>query len=256
MSDVAVVIPCFNEAKRLNTSFFLKLIEQIDCTLIFIDDGSTDGTDEILRSKFSDLSIDAQIITFLSNTGKATAISKGLEVALKLNKKFLVFCDADSSISIEDIEKLYRHIKQNDNCDLVSGARVPLSGSDVVRKDFRKWIGRIVATLVSEMTHIAVYDPMSPLKIYRLERFHGIENFKPRTRWLGEVELMFFVFKANKDLFTIDELAINFWRDKEGGHIGLRSSMVLTRDFIELRKVIRSLGRKSSRIYKSKTPNK
>ena len=251
MSDVAVVIPCFNESKRLDTSFFLKLIEQIDCSLIFIDDGSTDGTDEILRSKFSDFRIDAQIVRFPINMGKATAISKGLEVALKLNKKFLVFCDADNSISIEDIDKLYRHIKQNDNCDLVSGARVPLLGSDVVRKDFRKWVGRFVATLISRMTDMPVYDPMSPLKIYRLEKFHGVESFKPRTKWLGEIELMFFVYKASKDLFKIDELAINFWRDKEAGHIGLRASMVLTRDFIELRKLVRSMGRKSSRIHKS-----
>lgn len=242
MSDLAVVIPCFNESKRLNASYFLKLTQLIDCTLVFIDDGSTDGTGEILRNTFSNLPIETQIVTLPKNLGKAMAISKGLEVALELDKKFLVFCDADNSNSIEDIEKLYRVIKQNEQCDLVSGARVPLSGSDVVRKDFRKWIGRLVATLVSAMTHIAIYDPMSPLKIYRLERFHGLEAFKPRTRWLGEVELMFFVYSANRDFFKIEEETIDFWRDEEGGHIGLRSSWVLTRDFINLWKITRSLS--------------
>jgi hypothetical protein len=92
------------------------------------------------------------------------------------------------------------------------------------------------------MTHIAIYDPMSPLKIYRLERFHGLEAFKPRTRWLGEVELMFFVYSANRDFFKITEETIDFWRDEDGGHIGLRSSWVLTRDFINLWKVTRSLS--------------
>lgn len=251
MSKLGVVVPCYNEVTRLNFAFFEELVERLDCVLIFVDDGSTDGTDKLLEAKSKILGPETEIFVSQTNRGKAVAISIGLEIAMKKQIKSLIFCDADNSLSVDDIDCLYRKFIDHPGLDIVSGARVPLAGSNVVRRDFRKWIGRIVATIVSRMTNIAIYDPMSPLKIYNLDRLNKGSGYTPSTRWLGEVELMFYSYNIDRKSFRIEELPLDYWRDQEGGHIGIHSAFTLLRDFIKLRKKILDLGDKPHLIHRS-----
>ena len=250
MRTIAIVIPCFNEAKRLNFKFFFDLYAETHCSFIFVDDGSTDQTGQLIVETFLEQNIPVDLITFEFNLGKASAISRGLEAAHKKGIEFVAFCDADNSTKPSDILSLYEHIAENEHIMVVSGARVPLSGSNVLRRDFRKWVGRIVATLVSKMTHIAIYDPMSPMKVYRLNAFGPEFEFVPKTKWLGEVEIMFHVYNIDRSRFVVEEICLNYWRDEEGGHIGVKSVFVLIKDFSNLRKAIRAQGHKPPVIHR------
>ena len=100
MDTIAILIPVFNEAATLS-----KLMAELEknCTLlsnkssisfqiIFVDDGSTDNSVQLIES-FSQNSIPIQLITFSRNFGKEAAISAGLEAGKKYNAVLIM--DAD-----------------------------------------------------------------------------------------------------------------------------------------------------------------
>ncbi len=252
MSKLGVVVPCFNEAERLDFTYFFEIAMLLDCVLIFVDDGSTDGTQELIRESLVTTERHFVLVSLEKNLGKAAAISNGLSEALRQELDFVVFCDADKSIHPNDIKLVFEKIQSNTSVDLVSGARVPLAGSNVIRNDFRKWMGRLIATLVGHVTHLAIYDPMSPLKIYRLNIFNGENRFIPRTKWLGEIELMFYSYNLDRSNFVVEEVAIDHWRDEKGGHIGLHSFFILLKDFLLLRQSIRHFGEKPTDLHRGK----
>ena len=230
---IAVVVPCFNEAKRLNGLFFENMTRELGCNVVFVNDGSTDETLNVLYKICSNDRM--SVINLVENGGKAAALKAGLQRAEVLNMKFAVACDADQSNSIEDIQSLVQVLLKSDHVDIASAARVPLAGSDVQRKTSRKWAGRIVATLLGNVTNITIYDPMSPLKAYRLSSLGILDYYKPRTKWFGEIELLRFIYAARNENFCLVEVPMHHWRDKAGGHLGIRSFFAISLDYIRLR---------------------
>ncbi len=227
---LAVVIPCYNEANRLHKSFFEIIKSTFDCDILVVDDGSTDSTNMILQDFAKEIPF--RILTLPVNAGKALAMKKGLDLAISLKLDYVVFCDADGSLDIKDMRLLYSTIKNNPFVDCVSGARVPMSGWMVKRKNYRKRVGRIVATLIGLLTGFEIYDPMSPAKIYRMQSLIGIDRYIPKTKWLGEVELLLFLEEAHNKKINVLEVPLSTWFDANGGHIGFRSSLILLKDFI------------------------
>ena len=116
MPLLSVIIPAFNEAKTIKQ--ILEKIESvnIDKELIVVDDGSTDGTDKILREiKYYNL----KVIHHTSNRGKGGAFLTGLSQA---SGEFCIIQDADLEYDPNDYHKLIEIIKE-DKADMVLGAR-------------------------------------------------------------------------------------------------------------------------------------
>ena len=116
MPLLSVIIPAFNEAKTIKQ--ILEKIESvnIDKELIVVDDGSTDGTDKILREiKYYNL----KVIHHTGNRGKGGAFLTGLSQA---SGEFCIIQDADLEYDPNDYHKLMEIIKE-DKAYLVLGAR-------------------------------------------------------------------------------------------------------------------------------------
>src|SRR5262249_20370714 len=101
---VSVLIPAFNEAEVIAASVD-RILESSYANLevIVIDDGSSDGTSEIVRQRFGN---DARVtlITIL-NSGKATAVNTGLA---RTRGEIVVALDADTQFEAETISRLTR----------------------------------------------------------------------------------------------------------------------------------------------------
>lgn len=116
MPLLSVIIPAYNEAKTIKQ--ILEKIESvnIDKEVIVVDNGSTDGTDKILREvKYYNL----KVIHHTINRGKGGAFLTGLSQA---SGEFCIIQDADLEYDPNDYQKLMGIIKE-DKADLVLGAR-------------------------------------------------------------------------------------------------------------------------------------
>ena len=111
MSNFFIIVPCYNEEKRLNFNHFYQFSQQNkEYKILFVDDGSRDKTLDILKK----LTFSSENISYLSykkNRGKSYAVRSGVLNILdnnKLENTYIGFLDADLSISTEDIDKLYK----------------------------------------------------------------------------------------------------------------------------------------------------
>jgi dolichyl-phosphate beta-glucosyltransferase len=77
-----IVVPCFNEERRIDGRAFLALAGLDRVRLLFVDDGSTDHTGRLLAA-MADASEAVEVFTLPSNTGKAEAVRRGLLVAVR-----------------------------------------------------------------------------------------------------------------------------------------------------------------------------
>ena len=93
---VVIIIPCYNEDDRLDTNKFIDyLYKNSHLHFIFIDDGSTDNTNLIIKQiilKFNSL---ASLLINETNKGKAESVRLGVIESYKMNPDFIGFLDAD-----------------------------------------------------------------------------------------------------------------------------------------------------------------
>ena len=102
-----IIIPCYNEEKRLDTDAFLTFIkENSDYHLCFVNDGSKDNTDAVLRGMKSQAPNDITIIDVKKNMGKATAVRAGARYLYNVPSIARVgFMDADLSTDFKDFKE-------------------------------------------------------------------------------------------------------------------------------------------------------
>jgi glycosyltransferase involved in cell wall biosynthesis len=229
-----VVIPCFNEERRLNPVFFVDLVNTHACELIFVDDGSTDNTYNVISSlPLAQASF--EIIRLDKNRGKANAIRVGLNHALIKGYEFIGLYDADGAIHPQDMGNAFQIIGGSTDINVVSGARILLAGNNVSRLNHRRWMGRIIATLVSLIMGLQIYDPQSPCKVYRASCLAVISKFNIKTKWFVDAEILKFLSREqDKSSRWLVEFPVTNWKDVAGSNISCKSSLRVLQDLFIL----------------------
>lgn len=175
---LSVVIPVFNEEESLR-AFYRELIQVIPSLarsyeIIFVDDGSTDGSLEILK-QFEKKNRNVRIFSLRKNQGKSEALSLGFE---KAKGDFIVTMDADLQDKPSEISKLLKKIKEG--FALVSGWR----------RNRQDHFSKIIASnlfnfLVRTFWRLNLHDYNCGLKVYRknvaksLNLYGGLHRFIP-----------------------------------------------------------------------------
>ncbi len=116
-SDIAIVVPIYNE-EHIVKEFFTNLKKtRPNDTIIAVDDASTDASSKILN----DLS-GIYLLTHELNLGQGAALQTGIVFARTLNLKYAVTIDSDGQHNPNEIELFEKTIKKY-NCDIVLGSR-------------------------------------------------------------------------------------------------------------------------------------
>ncbi len=177
---LSVVVPLYNEEENIRL-LHQKLREALDPVveeyeLLFVDDGSTDGTLKILE----ELQSKDNHITVLSlrrNFGQTAAFAAGFDFA---RGEVIVTMDGDLQNDPADIPKLLNLIKEN---DLVSGWRKK-------RKDpfFSRRLPSMIANwLISKVTGVKLHDYGCSLKAYRRDVIKNLRLYGEMHRFIPAV---------------------------------------------------------------------
>lgn len=119
---VSIVTPCYNGALYLDR-YFQSILEQTypHLELIFINDGSSDNTEDVFlhwKSRLEKKQIRVRYL-FQENTGQAAALNKGIKL---VEGGFMVWPDADDEMTPDSIEKRVRFLQTHPEYDFCAGA--------------------------------------------------------------------------------------------------------------------------------------
>ena len=166
---LSLIIPIYNEAKHLRK--FLDLIDNIrlpvEHELVLVDDFSTDGSREILKSYNFNSAI--VLIVQPSNFGKGAAVATGIARA---TGDIIGVQDADFEYDTTDIPKLITPILEN-RADVVFGSRFRKDGIQVHRT-FHYAINRFLTLLSNLLSGLFVSDMETCYKFFRSDIIKNI----------------------------------------------------------------------------------
>ncbi|MEZ5285651.1 MAG: glycosyltransferase [Vicinamibacterales bacterium] len=98
-----LVVPCFDEARRLPVAAFDAALARGDLSCLFVDDGSTDGTAEILAAMVGRHPRHADLLRRAPNRGKADAVRAGMAAAESMAPRYVGYWDADLSTPLDAV---------------------------------------------------------------------------------------------------------------------------------------------------------
>ncbi len=243
MKSIYLVVPCFNEASRLKVERFQDLASQlrksdIDVTICFVDDGSTDETPILLSSILAEKTLHVEVLRSDANHGKAEAIRLGLLNSSSKIHDLVGYMDSDFAIPEDAVVKFVRTCFLFPEREIFLASRIRLAGGRIIRKTQRHFTGRLVAAVVRRKLHFQIYDSQCGLKLFQqteaLERSLG-HAF--RYRWMVDLELLLRVHRyRGLDLndFVL-EVPIYFWEDVSGSKVTLLAAIKETLSVMFLR---------------------
>jgi len=193
-APVCIVVPCYNEAARLDVDAFAAHALANDWLQFwFVDDGSSDGTSERLTALAARCPLRIRWFSLPKNQGKAEAVRQGTLRAFADEPRAhsVGFWDADLATPLADIRVFADILDREPRLLSVLGSRVNLLGRDVKRNLVRHWVGRVFATMAATVLRLSVYDTQCGAKLFRatpLVRGLFAERFV--SRWIFDVEVL------------------------------------------------------------------
>jgi glycosyltransferase involved in cell wall biosynthesis len=181
--DISIIVPLFNEAESLPHLY--EWIERVmkenkfSYEVIFVNDGSTDNSWEVitnLKSQFSKDDALIRAICFRRNYGKSAALYCGFKAA---QGDVVITMDADLQDSPDEIPELYCMIKQ-EGFDLVSGWKQKRYDNALTKN----LPSKLFNATARRVTGIQLHDMNCGLKAYRKEVVKNIEVFSEMHRYI------------------------------------------------------------------------
>lgn len=225
--ELALVVPCHNEAARLDPAAFIHFASTHPSVgFVFVDDGSTDATGEILDRLREAAPSAVAVLHHAPRRGKGEAVRAGILAAIAQQASLVGFLDADLSTPLSAIDDFLAVLRGRPAIEFVLGSRVMLLGRDVRRRAARHYIGRVFATAASLALDLPVYDTQCGAKVLRLdEETSTLFAAAFRNPWLFDVELIARYLRlpvapgapARRD--RLYELVVPAWHDVPGSKV-------------------------------------
>lgn len=190
--ELVLVVPCHNEAARLDAEAFLGFAAAHPTVrLLMVDDGSTDATPDILERLSAAAPATVQVVTQPRRGGKGEAIRAGMLAGLELHPGLIGFLDADLATPLCAVDDFLAVFRTRPGVEFALGSRVMLLGRDVTRRMLRHYLGRAFATAVSHALDLPVYDTQCGAKVLRANEATAALFAEPfRSPWIFDVELI------------------------------------------------------------------
>lgn len=243
VAKCTLVVPCYNEELRFHGDAFARFLDaEPDAQLLFVNDGSSDGTLERLRTFCGEHPERTSLLDLQPNGGKAEAVRKGmLHVLANSSATTVGFWDADLATPLEAYPDFRRVLETRPVVEMVFGARIRLLGRHVSRNPMRHYAGRAFATTVSLTLGLPIYDSQCGAKVFRAtERLKQVLTQPFVSRWIFDVEILarFLVSWRAEGLSPMDriyELPLHVWVDVPGSKVKMSDFVRSFTDLLRIR---------------------
>jgi len=233
INSLSIILPLYNEEKRLivcleKVDKFLKNKEIKDLEIIFVNDGSTDNSKEMIQSYIKQ-NIDQKyknliLINAKHNFGKGSALKEGVK---KATKQWILTSDIDFSVPIDEIINWIQKGYLNKKTNVFFGSRSH-SDSIVNSKFYRKVVGSFLRIIISYLLDINIKDTQCGYKLYEKKIAQYIFSNMHSNGFEHDIEIILILKK--KGIF-IEELPVN-WT-----HVSLSKVNIFSDSFKVLKSV-------------------
>ena len=221
MKKICVIIPCYNEAQRLELEVFREFVgreERFD--FCFVNDGSQDNTSEVLRRAVELEPGRFLLVDNTDNRGKAEAVRSGMLYVSSLNRYNIVgYLDADLATPLEDLYLLAEVMDRKPGVCMTMGARLKRLGANVQRKAYRHYL----------------YDSQCGAKLLKSELIPVGFSEEFRSGWLFDVELILRIREKHADYDRIiHEVPLNTWVEKGDSRIKFKHLLKMPKELFNI----------------------
>jgi len=208
---LSIVMPCFNEEQFISECVNKVLASPFVGQLIIVDDGSTDGTRDLLR-QLSDPRVEVYFNE--TNMGKGSSLAKGFKQA---TRPFVLVQDADLEYDPDEYGMLLAPLLKN-KADVVFGSRFTGSGPHRVLYFWHYIANKFLTLLSNAFTNLNLTDMETCYKCFRLEVIQSIQLNEKRFGIEPEI-----TSKISKGNWRVYEVGISYSGRTydEGKKIGL-----------------------------------
>ncbi len=225
-----IIIPCYNEAKRINTQAFIDFIlREKEYHLCFVNDGSKDNTLEVLESIQGQCPQRVSVIDVKQNAGKASAVRSGARYLYNKSEiAFIGFIDADLSTDFKDFNNLVNTMKDNHKLQMVYGSR--RKGGEIKRDFFRYFLSTIIKSIIYLILGLPIEDTQCGAKVFRRSIIPIAYNRSFITRWLFDVEIFIRIKNRFGRQYTMQithEQALERWVHVDDSKLSLKDSLFI-----------------------------
>lgn len=236
---VAIVVPCYNESSRLPVARFEQYIQSTATEFVFVDDGSTDTTIEILKKIELAHPDQVVVVSCGRNMGKGEAVRQGINMAFARHVDYVGFWDADLATPLEAIGDFLAEFALRSDCLMVFGARVQLLGRKIDRSVLRHYLGRVFATVASLVLRLPIYDTQCGAKLFRVTPVIVSLFATPFcSRWTFDVEIIARYIQRVGSVTTaasqIVEFPLYIWKDVAGSKVKPRHFLIALFDMFRI----------------------
>jgi dolichyl-phosphate beta-glucosyltransferase len=238
--QVALVVPCFNEAKRLDLGEFSQQTNNLNSELkiLFVDDGSQDNSAELINN-FCQENNHCKFLRLQRNSGKAEAVRLGiLEAQIQFpDAEWIGFWDADLATSLGEAQHMLEFMKmfyEKQKVSAIWGSRISRLGSNIQRSMLRHYLSRMFVTLSSNVLKIKAYDSQCGAKLFSREVVASIFEKSFLSKWFFDLEIL----KRMKQNEVI-EYPLLEWREIRGSKLKPLDSLRMYWDLFKIWKEYR-----------------
>ena len=235
MPELTVIVPCYNEGKRLEPLLdLIRANRELDWEWLFVDDGSTDDTASAIQAACTQADGQVRLHALPHNLGKGRAVREGLQQA---TGELVGFVDADLAASPLDFKAFLADDDLRAGEKVVIGVRLKTHDGKVQRYFRRHLLGRVFQTLVSALTGLHVYDTQCGFKLMSREAGRDLTADMRCDGFCFDVEMLLL---ADRRGLQIDERPIA-WREQGDSSVRLRHMLAMLVDIWRIRSRVRGL---------------
>ena len=218
MPFLSVVIPCFNESSTIAQIIDRVHSQAVEAEIVVVDDGSTDGTRDLLHSLNGGQLPYLRVLFHYKNSGKGSALHTGIQAAAG---QVILIQDADMEYDPRDYPALLQPIQEG-RADVVYGSRF-LGGPRRAMMFWHMVANKLLTLMTNVLYNTILSDMETGYKVFRAEAIKGVPLRARRFDFEPEVTA-----KMLKRGHRIYEVPISFYPREytEGKKIGLGDAFV------------------------------